>query len=64
MNECTDKTEVNNNDVHKSVKDMSKEELESYRHTPETELSVLVCAAAETDTYATLKDYLEVNYLK
>ena len=52
--------EVNNNDVSKSVKEMSKEELESYRHTPETELSVLVCKAAETDSYADLKDQLEV----
>ena len=62
MEETKGKSEVNNNDAHKSVKDMSKEELETYRHTPETELSVLVCAAAETDTYASLKDYLEVSY--
>ena len=62
MEETKGNSEVNNNDAHKSVKDMSKEELETYRHTPETELSVLVCAAAETDTYASLKDYLEVSY--
>ena len=55
-------TEVNNNEIPKSVREMSVEEIESYRHTPETELSVLVCKAAETDTYADLKDYLEVCY--
>ena len=52
--------EVNNNETSKSIKEMSKEELESYRHTPETELSVLVCRAAETDRYADLKNQLEV----
>ena len=62
MEKSKDDDEVNNNELQnsKSVKEMSKQELESYRHTPETELSVLVCKAAETDSYADLKDYLEV----
>ena len=66
MEKSKDDDEVNNNELQnsKSVKEMSKQELESYRHTPETELSVLVCKAAETDSYADLKDYLEVWIMK
>jgi len=45
----------------KPINEMTKEELESYSHTPETELSVMVCRAKEKEEYVQLKDFLQVN---
>ncbi|XP_060595368.1 uncharacterized protein LOC132749572 [Ruditapes philippinarum] len=39
---------------------MTKEELDKYHHTPETELSLLVCRATDRNDYAQLKEYLQV----
>jgi hypothetical protein len=41
---------------------MTKEELDKYHHTPETELSLLVCRATDRNDYAQLKEYLQVAY--
>ncbi|KAL4227023.1 hypothetical protein ACF0H5_014999 [Mactra antiquata] len=45
----------------KKIDSMSKEELETYQHNPETELSILVCLAHKNNEYATLKDYLQAK---
>jgi len=46
----------------KPINEMTKEEHESYSHTPETELSVMVCRAKEKEEYVQLKDFLQVNW--
>lgn len=46
----------------KRINDMTKEELEKYHHTPETELSLMVCRAKERNEYAHLKDFLQVMH--
>ncbi|XP_045164376.2 uncharacterized protein LOC123528608 [Mercenaria mercenaria] len=43
----------------KKLHEMSKEELDKYQHTPETELSLMVCRAKDRNEYAQLKDYLQ-----
>lgn len=45
----------------KLVSEMSRSELEQYKHSPETELSALVCQACESGEYGLLRDYLRVS---
>lgn len=44
----------------KLVSEMTMTELEQYKHSPETELSALVCQGCESGNFDLLKDYLRV----
>ncbi|XP_069142520.1 ankyrin repeat, PH and SEC7 domain containing protein secG-like [Argopecten irradians] len=48
------------NTEHRNISEMSKSELEMYRHGPETELSSLVCHASESGDFTALRDYLQI----
>ncbi|XP_062567286.1 ankyrin repeat family A protein 2-like [Saccostrea cucullata] len=43
-----------------TLSEMTDQQLEQYKHSPETELADLVCSACKTDNSSELKDYLEV----
>lgn len=49
-----------NMEAEKLVSEMSRSELEQYKHSPETELSALVCQACESGQYGLLRDYLRI----
>ena len=44
----------------KNISNLSKEELEKYQHSPETELSLLVLKSSERKEFDELKAYLQV----
>ncbi|XP_052062614.1 nuclear factor NF-kappa-B p100 subunit-like [Mytilus californianus] len=44
----------------KLVSEMTRSELEQYKHSPETELTALVCQACESGDFSLLTDYLRI----